>query len=56
MIFGPRFHKAQRAEGLEYARQWRESMRPHFDAIYGPERVLGTCAACGQTALVDKHG
>lgn len=26
-----------REEGLEFARAWRIRMKPHFDAIYGPE-------------------
>ncbi len=51
-IRGPRFTRAQRTEGLRYAREWRVRMKPHFDALYGPELKAGRCEACGQTTLV----
>lgn len=50
--FGKRMHAADRAEGLAYARAWRIRMKPHFDAIYGPETVSRPCPACGQSRVV----
>lgn len=32
-----RSRNIERALGLAFARSWRERMKPHFDAIYGPE-------------------
>jgi hypothetical protein len=31
-------------EGLAYASAWRIRMKPHFDALYGPERSEGFSA------------
>jgi hypothetical protein len=36
--------KARREEGLAHARAWRERMKPHFDAMFGPE----PCPTCGR--------
>ena len=38
---------ADRAEGIAYARRWREANRAYFDAIYGPELRRSKCPHCG---------
>lgn len=48
-IHGTRLHGSGRAERLHQARVWRETMRPYFDAIYGPTPVR--CRACGGTGV-----
>lgn len=36
-----RRRRLTRAEGLQWARAWRERNRPYFDAIHGPEETAG---------------
>ena len=46
---------AQVADGLSFARNWRIATKPHFDAIYGPERAamkIARCPTCGARAAV----
>lgn len=37
---------AEQAEGLAWARRWRERNKPYFDALYGPH-LRETCPSCG---------
>lgn len=55
---GPIATPAQRLQNLAAARQWRIDNKPYFDAIYGPERQVESCGACGGTGkvLVDPAG
>lgn len=47
-IRGPRFTRAQRAENLVAARQWRIDNKAYLDELYGPERKDKTaCPTCG---------
>lgn len=32
-----RSRNIERTQGLAFARAWRVRMKPHFDALYGPE-------------------
>ncbi|WP_408586557.1 hypothetical protein [Novosphingobium sp.] len=39
-IEGTRLRGDHRAAGIAAAREWRTAMKPHFDALYGPEGDL----------------
>lgn len=49
-IHGTRLHGSDRAARLHQARVWRETMRPYFDAIYGP--TPQRCDTCGGTGVI----
>lgn len=41
--------RAERAEGIAWARRWRERNKPIFDAMYGPDHGPGDfCSKCGR--------